>query len=163
MPNMLPTASLPVFLAIAALCPQGTAEAATADCSATIESTDAMQFNTRTLVVPARCERFAVTLRHTGRLPATTMGHNFVLGRDADIAGIAADGMRAGPASSYVRPDDPRVIASSSVIGGGQSTTVTISVARLEPGERYTFICSFPGHAAIMRGALRVATSPDAQ
>jgi azurin len=128
--------------------------AAAAECKASIDSTDAMQFTTKTLTVPKSCKTFTVTLKHVGKLPATVMGHNLVLGKTADIAGIAADGMKAGAASQYVKPGDARVIASSKVIGGGQSTTVTIPVAKLKAGESYTYACTFPGHSSIMRGTL---------
>ena len=128
--------------------------AAAAECKASIDSTDAMQFTTKALTVPKSCKTFTVTLKHVGKLPATVMGHNLVLGNTADIAGIAADGMKAGAASQYVKPGDARVIASSKVIGGGQSTTVTIPVAKLKAGESYTYACTFPGHSSIMRGTL---------
>lgn len=130
------------------------APAAAAECKATVESTDAMQFTTKSLTVPASCKQFTVTLKHTGKLPKTVMGHNFVLGRTADIDGINADGMKAGAAQNYVKAGDARVIASSKVVGGGESATVTIPVAKLKAGESYTYICSFPGHASIMRGTL---------
>lgn len=138
------------FLALTAIATPAFA----AECAATVEATDAMQFTTRSLIVPAGCKQFSVTLKHTGKLPATAMGHNFVLGRDADIAGIAADGMKAGAAANFVKPGDRRVIASSAVVGGGQSATVVIPVDRLKTGEAYTYICSFPGHFVIMRGTL---------
>ena len=128
--------------------------AAAAECKASIDSTDAMQFTTKALTVPKSCKTFTVTLKHVGKLPATVMGHNLVLGKTADIAGIAADGMKAGAASQYVKPGDARVIESSKVIGGGQSTTVTIPVAKLKAGESYTYACTFPGHSSIMRGTL---------
>lgn len=130
--------------------------AAAAECKATIDSTDAMQFTTKALTVPKSCKTFTVTLKHVGKLPATVMGHNLVLGKTADIAGIAADGMKAGAAAQYVKPGDARVIASSKVIGGGQSTTVTIPVGKLKAGESYTYACTFPGHSSIMRGTLTV-------
>lgn len=130
--------------------------AAAAECKASIDSTDAMQFTTKALTVPKSCKTFTVTLKHVGKLPATVMGHNLVLGKTADIAGIAADGMKAGAASQYVKPGDARVIASSKVIGGGQSTTVTIPVGKLKAGESYTYACTFPGHSSIMRGTLTV-------
>lgn len=130
--------------------------AAAAECKASIDSTDAMQFTTKALTVPKSCKTFTVTLKHVGKLPATVMGHNLVLGKTADIAGIAADGMKAGPAAQYVKPGDARVIASSKVIGGGQSTTVTIPVGKLKAGESYTYACTFPGHSSIMRGTLTV-------
>ena len=130
------------------------APAAAAECKATVESTDAMQFTTKALTVPAACKQFTVTLKHAGKLPKTVMGHNFVLGKTADINGINTDGMKAGVAQNFVKPGDARVIASSKVIGGGESTTITIPVGKLKAGESYTYICSFPGHASIMRGTL---------
>ena len=130
------------------------APAAAAECKATVESTDAMQFTTKALTVPAACKQFTVTLKHAGKLPKTVMGHNFVLGKTADINGINTDGMKAGAAQNFVKPGDARVIASSKVVGGGESTTVTIPVGKLKAGESYTYICSFPGHASIMRGTL---------
>ena len=130
------------------------APAAAAECKATVESTDAMQFTTKALTVPAACKQFTVTLKHAGKLPKTVMGHNFVLGKTADINGINTDGMKAGVAQNFVKPGDGRVIASSKVIGGGESTTITIPVGKLKAGESYTYICSFPGHASIMRGTL---------
>ncbi|MDH5822236.1 azurin [Luteimonas sp. RD2P54] len=130
------------------------APAQAAGCSATVEANDAMQFSTRALSVPASCKEFEVTLKHTGQLPVVAMGHNFVVGKTADIGGINAEGMAAGAENDYVKPGDARVIAASSLVGGGQSTTVKIPVGKLKAGEDYTFVCTFPGHAAIMRGTL---------
>lgn len=130
---------------------------AQANCSTTIEANDAMQFSTRALSVPASCKEFQVTLKHTGQLPVVAMGHNFVVGKTADITGINADGMAAGAANQYVKPGDARVIAASTLIGGGQTTSVKIPVNRLRAGEDYTFVCTFPGHAGIMRGKLSLA------
>ena len=50
-----------------------------AECATTVEANDAMQFNTKTITVPKTCKTFKVTLKHTGKLPATAMGHNWVL------------------------------------------------------------------------------------
>ncbi|HEU4773722.1 MAG TPA: azurin [Lysobacter sp.] len=128
-----------------------------ANCAATVDSTDAMQFTTKSLAVPASCKEFKVTLKHIGQLPKTVMGHNFVLGKTADVSGINADGMKAGADANYVKAGDPRVIAASKLIGGGESTTVTIPVAKLKAGEAYTYFCSFPGHAGIMKGRLTLS------
>ena len=125
-----------------------------ADCKATVESTDAMQFTTKSLSVPASCKQFTITLKHTGKLPRNVMGHNLVLGKTADLGAINADGMKAGLASQYVKPGDARVIAASKVIGGGETTTVNIPVGKLKAGESYTYFCSFPGHSSLMKGTL---------
>lgn len=132
------------------------APAMAATCAATVDSNDAMQFTTKSVVVPASCKTFKVTLRHVGKLPAAAMGHNFVVGKTADVSAINADGMKAGAAAGYIKAKDPRVIAASKLIGGGETTTVDIPVAKLKAGESYTFFCSFPGHAALMKGSLAV-------
>jgi azurin len=127
-----------------------------AECAGTIEANDAMQYNVHSITVPKTCKTFKVTLRHTGKLPATAMGHNWVLARASDEAGVIADGMQAGAANSYEKPGDARIIAHTKLLGGGQSDTATIDVAKLEAGKQYAYFCTFPGHAALMKGTLSV-------
>jgi azurin len=125
-----------------------------AECATTIEGSDAMQFNQKTITVPKTCTSFAVTLKHTGKLPKTAMGHNWVLSHASDEAGVIADGMKAGASDSYEKPGDARIIAHTRLIGGGESDTATIDVAKLKAGEQYAYFCTFPGHAALMKGTL---------
>lgn len=127
------------------------------NCSAEIESNDAMQFNTKAISVPAACKQFTVKLKHVGKMPKSAMGHNWVLSRTADMQGIANDGIAAGIDKDYLKPADARVIAHTKVIGGGESDSVTFAVGKLKAGEDYTFFCSFPGHSGIMKGALTLA------
>lgn len=134
------------------------APALAADCSATVESNDAMQFNVKALSVPAACKTFSVTLKHVGKLPKTAMGHNLVLTVPGDVAAVATDGIAAGVANDYVKPQDARVIAHSKLIGGGESTQVDIPVAKLKVGTDYTYFCSFPGHNSIMKGTLKLGS-----
>ena len=128
-----------------------------ADCAAIIEGNDAMQFNLKTMEVPATCKDFTVTLKHTGKLARNVMGHNWVLALASDEPGIDKDGMSAGLDNNYLKPDDARVIAHTKVIGGGESDSTTFAVGKLKAGEAYEFFCSFPGHAALMKGTLTLA------
>src|SRR5699024_3886634 len=91
-----------------------------AECSATLEGNDAMQFSAKTLQVPASGTDFEVTRKHTGQLAANIMGHNVVVSKTADMAGVNGDGMKAGADNDYVKPGDDRVIAHSKVVGGGE-------------------------------------------
>lgn len=125
-----------------------------AECSTTVEANDAMQFNTKTITVPKTCKAFKVTLKHTGKLPATAMGHNWVLAHSSDEAGVISDGMKAGAANSYEKPGDARILAHTKLIGSGESDTATIDVTKLKAGEQYAYFCTFPGHAALMKGTL---------
>lgn len=128
-----------------------------ADCTATIEGNDAMQFNLKTIEVPATCKAFAVTLKHTGTLAKNVMGHNWVLASAADEAAVNADGLKAGLDNNYLKAGDTRVIAHTRIVGGGESDTVKIPLGKLKAGEPYAFFCSYPGHAALMKGTLTVA------
>jgi azurin len=127
---------------------------AASNCSTTVEANDAMQFNTRSIEVPKTCKQFTVTLKHTGKLPKTAMGHNWVLTRADDQAGVLADGSSAGLANNYIKPNDSRVIAHTKIIGGGESDAATFKTSALKAGQPYAFFCSFPGHAALMKGTL---------
>lgn len=130
--------------------------AVVANCATEIEGNDAMQFNVGAIVVPASCSDFKITLRHTGKLAANVMGHNVVIVKDADLAGVAADGISAGIDAGHVKAGDARVVAHSTLVGGGQTTSVSFPVNRIKDGGPYAFFCSFPGHAALMKGTISV-------
>lgn len=142
----------------------GTATAATAaggeavvtGCSVAIEGNDMMKFNVSSITVPSSCSEFTINLTHVGRLPEVAMGHNVVVTTASDMASVAADGISAGATAGYVKAGDDRVIAATEMIGGGESTSVTFDVARLKDGGPYQFFCSFPGHAALMKGSISV-------
>lgn len=144
-------------LALAAACVLAGPVLAAGPCEAEIDSTDAMQFTKATLAVPASCKQFKLTLKHVGKLPKAAMGHNWVLAKTADMAGVASDGIAAGLPNDYLKPGDARVIAATKVIGGGESASVSFDVAKLKAGEAYSYFCSFPGHSAIMKGQLTLA------
>ena len=144
------------ILAALALSACAAAPAFAADCALTVEANDMMQFNTKSITVPKECKNFSLTLKHTGKMPKTAMGHNLVVATAADLTAVNADGMKAGAASDFVKKDDARVIAHTKVVGGGESTTVEFPVAKIKAGTDYSFFCSFPGHAGIMKGALKL-------
>ena len=123
-------------------------------CAIEVDSNDAMQYNVKSITVPASCDEFTINLNHVGKMPVAAMGHNVVVTTQDDMQAVAADGMAAGLDVGYVKPDDDRVIAKTDMIGGGESTSVTFDVSDLD-GD-YKFFCSFPGHAALMNGTLTV-------
>ena len=124
-------------------------------CKVEITGNDAMQFDKKEIAVAADCTDVEVTLKHVGKLPAQAMGHNFVVSKTSDLAGVASDGIAAGLANDHVKKGDTRVIAHSKIVGGGQSTTITFPTSALKKGEAYSFFCSFPGHSSIMKGPFK--------
>jgi len=121
-------------------------------CAVSIDSTDQMSFSSREIKVAADCTAVDLTLRHTGKLAVTAMGHNWVLTRSADYQPVAMAGMRMTLADSYLPKADKRVLAHTKVIGGGETARVRFSTQGLQKGGDYTFFCSFPGHFAMMKG-----------
>jgi azurin len=131
-------------------------QAVVSGCTANLEGNDSMQYNASSIVVPSSCSEFTIELTHTGKLPVAAMGHDVVITLASDMAAVAAEGISAGAAAGYVKADDKRIIAATKMVGGGESTSVTFDVARIRSGGPYQFFCSFPGHAALMKGTISV-------
>lgn len=118
----------------------------------TIESNDRMQFDLSEIKVEAG-QTVVLTLKHVGKLPKAAMGHNWVLlkqGVDIQTFGAAAS-KAAG--NEYIPEGTDDVIVHTKLIGGGQETTIEFTAP--EAGT-YDYICSFPGHYALMKGKLIV-------
>jgi azurin len=121
------------------------------ECALTIEANDQIQFVQKELRVSSSCKEITVTLKHIGTLAANIMGHNWVLAKTSDYMAIAQAGQAAG-APNYLPAGDARILASTTVVGGGQETSVTFATSALQKGGDYTFFCSFPGHFVLMNG-----------
>ncbi len=143
------------FAALALLSAAGMAQAA-GNCTVSLKGDDAMKYDLKEATVSASCPTITIELTHVGKLPITAMGHNVVVSKTADLAGIARDGMKAGAAAAYVQADDARVVAHTSLVGGGQKTKITFPGKKLTAGGDYSFFCSFPGHSTMMKGKLVV-------
>jgi azurin len=130
-------------------------QASSQECTFTIEGNDQIQFNKKELRVSKSCAEVTVTLKHVGQLAANVMGHNWVLAATPDFQAVATAGQAAGP-PNYVPAGDARVLAASTVVGGGQETSVKFDVSKLTAGGDYTYFCSFPGHFVLMNGKLIV-------
>lgn len=124
-------------------------------CAFEVTVGDSLAYEVSELEAPADCTDVRVTITHTGSLPKQAMGHNWVLTRPEDFQAVAPLGMAAGVDGDYVPAGDDRIIAHTSLVGGGETDTVEFSLEALDPGE-YTFYCSFPGHWSVMKGTFRV-------
>ena len=126
------------------------------DCAIIVNGNDMMQYDVTTINVNKDCANFEVTLNHSGALDKSIMGHNIVIVPTEsfnEIIGMIS--MDAGIDNGFL-PTDDRIIAKTAMIGGGETTSVTLDLSKLESGKEYTFFCSFPGHYGIMRGKLAI-------
>ena len=131
------------------------ANAADKVCKLAITGTDLMQYDKKELDVAGDCTSVELTLTHGGKLPKEAMGHNWVLVNAADLNAVANSGMSAGIANNYITPGDKKVLASTRIIGGGESTTVTFPTSVLKKGGSYMYLCTYPAHNSAMRGVLK--------
>lgn len=117
-----------------------------------IESNDQMQYSTNELRVKAG--EVTLTLKHTGKMEKTVMGHNLVILKSGtDIAAFGAKAAEAKDSDYIPASEEGSIVAHTKMIGGGESDTITFTIS--EPGT-YDYICSFPGHLALMKGKLIV-------
>jgi azurin len=124
-------------------------------CKVEISGNDLLQYDKQELAVPATCKEITVTLHHAGKQPREAMGHDWVLVKTPDLTAVDQAGLGAGLANNYLAPGDKRVLAHTKVIGGGETTSVTFSAAILRKGGDYSYLCTFPGHSALMHGKFK--------
>ncbi|MFD2551752.1 azurin [Bizionia sediminis] len=118
-----------------------------------IESNDQMKYNMSEIRVKAG-QKVKLTLKHVGKMKKEVMGHNWVLlTQDADVAAVGQAGAMAAD-NDYIPADmTDKIIAYTKMIGGGQSDTIEFEAPA--PGT-YSFMCTFPGHYALMKGTFIV-------
>lgn len=112
-----------------------------------LSSNDQMQYDKNELKVKAG-QKVTLTLKHTGKMAKNVMGHNFVLlKKGVNIPKFAEKAMVA-IATEYI-PEGDDIIIYTKLIGGGESVAITFDA----PAKgTYDYICSFPGHYALMQG-----------
>jgi azurin len=115
----------------------------------TIEGNDQMKYNKSVIRVKAG-QKVKLTLKHVGTMDISVMGHNWaLLTPDADMAAIGQAAANAKD-TDYIPADmTDKIIAHTKMLGGGQSDTIEFDAPA--PGT-YTFMCTFPGHYALMQG-----------
>ncbi len=90
-----------------------------------------------------------IKFKNNATLPV--MKHNIIVLNSEDA--IDAVGTAALSAENNI-PDHPSIIASSSMVGPGESTELLISIPD-QPGV-YPYICTYPGHYQVMQGKIIV-------
>lgn len=116
--------------------------------SITLNAGDNMKFDKAEIRVKEG-QTVKLTLNHTGKMSKEAMGHNFVLlalGVSPGDFGVAA---MAAKENGYIPQGTQDVLVHTNMIGGGETATVEFPAPA--KGE-YDYLCSFPGHAALMKG-----------
>ncbi len=119
----------------------------------TITGNDQMKFNKDEIKVKAG-QKVRLTLKHVGKMGVNVMGHNWaLLVQGADMAAVGQAAALAVE-TDYIPTDmADQFIVHTKMLGGGESDTIEFDAPA--PGT-YTFMCTFPGHYALMQGKLIV-------
>ncbi len=121
-----------------------------------ISGNDAMQFDIKSFQAKPG-ESIQLTLNNVGSIPKIAMGHNWVLlkkGTDAIAFGqkvLASGGSATNPLPKSLLGD---VLAHTKLLGPGESETISFTAPAIA-GD-YEYVCTFPGHFAMMRGSMEV-------
>lgn len=121
----------------------------------TITGNDTMQFDLKTIEAKAG-EKIELTFKNVGKIPKIAMGHNLVvLKKGISAIAFGQKAMGAGANATNALPDSVKgdTIAATKLLGPAESETITFTVA--EAGD-YEYVCTFPGHFAMMRGVLKI-------
>jgi len=128
------------------------AEVVAKEVSITINAGDDMKFDLAEIKVKEG-QTVKITLNHTGKLAKEAMGHNWaLLAQGTIVSDFAAKAMQAKD-TDYIPAGATEVIVHTKLIGGGQTDTIEF----VAPAKGvYEFICTFPGHSALMKGTFYV-------
>lgn len=121
-----------------------------------VTGNDQMQFNVREFTVNAG-EDVEIVFKNIGKLPKIAMGHNLViLQKGVSALSFGNKALKAGASATNALPDSVKgdVLAHSKLLGPGESEVLKFK-APVESG-MYQFVCTFPGHYAMMRGVMVV-------
>ncbi|OUV03588.1 MAG: azurin [Betaproteobacteria bacterium TMED82] len=129
---------------------------ATAACDISIAAADNMMFDKRKITVDTSCTEVSINFKHTGKMPIKAGGHNVVIIETKDFNTVIGKiDMKLGADNGFL-PEIPEVIVKTAIIGGGGDAKVAFDPKKLKKDGKYTFLCSFPGHYAIMKGVVEV-------
>lgn len=92
-----------------------------------------------------------LTFFHTGKY--VSQDHNWVLTVPGAADAVAQAALEAGEKSGWLPRGDRRILAATPLCAKGQH--VSIDFTAPPPGD-YPFLCTNPGHGAVMHGVLHV-------
>ncbi len=118
-----------------------------------LEGNDLMKYNKKELKAKVGIP-IKLVLVHTGKVAKNAMGHNVVVLKEGTDVAAFVNAAASAVGSDYIpKNHEDKIIAHTKMLGGGEHDAVEFTI---DKAGSYVYLCSFPGHSAIMRGILIV-------
>lgn len=154
--KFIATLLAPVVFAAAIVGFASTEKEEKVDQTVTITGNDTMQFDVKAFEVKAG-SKVKLVFKNVGQIPKIAMGHNLViLKKGVTAIGFGQKALGAGANAVNALPDAVKgdVLAATKLLGPAESDEIVFTAPK-EAGA-YEYVCTFPGHFALMRGTMTV-------
>ena len=113
-----------------------------------------MQFDLKSFEVESG-KKIELTFKNIGKVPKIAMGHLVILKKGVSAVAFGQKAMVAGANATNALPDSVKgeTIVATKLLGPAESETINFTAP--EAGD-YEYVCTFPGHFAMMRGVMKV-------
>ena len=123
------------------------------DVHVNIDGTDTMMYSKNSFEVKSG-QKVKLTFKNTGKLPKVAMGHNIVILKNSvDLVDFCNEAVKFPTNEYFPKGREKDVIARTRLLGPGEADTIYFMAP--ESGT-YEFVCTFPGHFALMKGKMIV-------
>ena len=123
------------------------------DVTIEVKGTDTMMYDKTAFEVKAG-QKVKLVFKNIGKLPKAAMGHNLViLKKGVNVATFCSEAIKFAAKDYFPETKKDDVVATTKLLGPGESDTVIFTAP--EAGT-YDYVCTFPGHFALMKGKMTV-------
>ena len=118
-----------------------------------INGTDTMMYSKTQFEVKSG-QKVKLTFNNTGKLPKAAMGHNVViLKKSVDLIEFCTEAVKFPTEGYFPKSREKDVIGRTKLLGPGEKDEIYFTAPA--PGT-YEYVCTFPGHFALMKGKMIV-------
>jgi len=124
-----------------------------ADQEVVVTCNDLMQFDKKEIKVKAG-QTIKITLKNVGKAPKIAMGHNLVVLKKGTVLATWAMKAMTAKDTDFIPADEESkksILAHTKLLGPDETDSITFEIK--DAGE-YEYLCSFPGHFALMKGKI---------
>ena len=123
------------------------------DVNVEINGTDTMMYSKTSFEVKSG-QKVKLTFNNTGKLPKAAMGHNVViLKKSVNLIEFCTEAIKFPTEGYFPKSREKDVIGRTKLLGPGEKDEIYFTAPA--PGT-YEYVCTFPGHFAVMKGKMIV-------